>query len=232
MKYFRPNHNCRLPRIRFFFLMLMALSIPVSADGQTAFTDLANHVAEQPAITSMVRQGIMRGVSQTQFDPDASVTRGDFVESMQRMFDLQAPVQKINFQDVSTSSEIYVAVQAVAPFLGRQMRCFGCSLGLTFGPNEPISRLEMAVTLTNILIATNKVALLSPTAAEAALAGVLDTATLRGPVREYVATALQHGVIARTSSNTLAPDLHVTRADLAVQLDGVQKKFNIPQLRP
>jgi hypothetical protein len=215
-----------------FSLALMTLVNLAVADAQTTFTDLQTHAADRPAISSIVAQGIMHGVSPTQFRPDSAIERGNFAVSMQHMFNLPVPTRKVNFTDVPTSSPIYKAVEAVAPFLGRQMRCFGCALGSTFGPNEPVTRLEMAVTITNILIANKKIALLSPSAAEAALKDMPDTAALRGPVRVYAATALQEGIIARTSSNELAPALQVTRANLAVQLDHIQKKFNIPHVQP
>lgn len=212
-------------------LTLLPACWPVAAQTQANFADLANHTAEQPSIGSLVSQGIMRGVSPTEFNPDANMTNGDFADSVQKMFNLAVPAQKTNFTDVPAGSSIYNAVEAVAPYLGRELICFGCQLGTNFGPNEPASRVVTAVTLVNVLLAQKKVELLTPDAAETALANVSDAAQLRGPARVYVATALQQGVLSLTADHAIAGLSPVTRANIAVQLDSVQKKFNVPLVR-
>lgn len=219
------------PTLASYLLLPTLVLVWCSAQTPTNFADLANHTAEQPAIGNLVSQGIMRGVSQTEFNPDVPMTNGDFAVSVQKMFGLAAPAQKINFTDVPSSSPIYSAVEAAAPYLGRQIRCFGCQLGTTFGPNEPASRLLAAVTLTNILVAQKKVELMASDAAETVLAGVPDAADLRGPARAYVATALQQGILSLNSDRSIAALSPMTRANIAVQLDAVQKKFNVPQVR-
>jgi hypothetical protein len=229
------RRNCARPMTGHVLLLaLPALLFQTVATGQVkpAFTDLAAHVAEQPAINNMVTQGIIRAVSPTQFSPDAPNTRGAFAVSVQHMFNLPKPAQAVTFSDVPSSSSIFTAVQAIAPFQGRQILCSGCALGSTFGPNEPVTRAETAVLLTGILIAQKKVALTSPAEAESALAKVPDANELRGPARLYLATALQSGVITLTSASKLDPASQRTRADTAVLLDSVQKKFAIPQVRP
>lgn len=198
---------------------------------QANFSDLGDHAAEQPAIGSLVSQGILRGVSPTQFNPDAPMTNGDFAASVQKMFNLPVPAQKVNFTDVPASSPIFNAVESITPFLGRQIVCFGCQLGSNFGPNAPASRLVTAVTIVNVLIAQKKVELMAPDAAEASLANVADEAQLQGPSRVYVATALQQGVLSLTADRAIAGLSPMTRANIAVQLDGVQKKFNVPLVR-
>ena len=210
--------------------VLMVMCSPVSAQ-TTTFSDLASHATEQPSIGRLVDQGIMQGVSATQFNPDAPMTNGDFAVSVQKMFGLSAPAEKTTFTDVPANSPIYAAVQAVAPYLGRQIQCFGCQLGSTFGPNQPAPRLLAAVTLVNILVSQKKIELVSSAAAETALSGVADAATLRGPVRVYVATAMQQGVLTLTSQHAIAALSPISRADTAVQLDTVQRKFNVPLVR-
>jgi hypothetical protein len=218
-------------RRRAIFLFLPTFLLAwrhVAAQTQTSFADLANHVAEQPAIGSMVNQGIMHGVSPTEFNPDAPMTNSDFAASVQKMFNLPVPAEKTNFTDVPESSAAYNAVEAVAPYLGRQIICFQCQLGTNFGPNEPASRLLAAVAMTNVLLAQKKVTLLTSDAAETALANVPDAATLQGPARVYVATAMQQGILTLTAQHTIDALSPMSRVDTAVQFDAVQKKFNLP----
>jgi hypothetical protein len=193
--------------------------------------DLANHAAAVPAIKSMVAQGIMRGVSQTQFAPDAFYRAGDFAVSMQHMFNLPAPAQPIDFPDVPRGSPIYAAVQAIAPFLGRQLLCPGCALGSNFLPNQPVTRAATTVALVNILKAQGMVQLLSPAEAEIVLANVSDASPPSPMARAIFATALKSGIIALQPDSKINLALKHTRADAAVLLDALQKRFNIPQVR-
>lgn len=210
---------------------LAATLCNVAGQTKTQFTDLSNHVAEQSAIGNLVNQGIMHGVSATEFNPDKPMSRGDFAVSMQKMFGLTTPPHKTNFTDVPASSPIYSAVQAVVPYLGRQLTCFHCQLGTTFGPNQPASRLLTAVTLTNILVARRELALMAPDSAEAVLRGIPDAEQLQGPVRAYVATALQQGILSLTPQHAIEGLSPMTRAATAMQLDTAQKKFNLPRVR-
>lgn len=210
---------------------LVVASCHVAAQTQTQFTDLSGQVAEQSAIKNLVSQGIMHGVSATEFSPNQPLNNGEFAVSIQKMFGLPAPAHKTAFTDVPAGSPVYNAVQAVAPVWGRQLICFHCQLGTTFGPNQPASRLLTAVTLTNILVARRKVALMAPGSAEAVLRGIPDAEQLQGPVRAYVATALQQGILSLTPQHAIEGLLPMTRAATAVQLDTAQKKFNLPRVR-
>jgi hypothetical protein len=78
-----------------------------------------------------------------------------------------------------------------------------------------VSRLEAVITVTNILIAQNKVALIRPEAADPLFRYLLGAGELRGPVRLYVATAIQNHILLPTPENSLALDRPFARADLA-----------------
>jgi len=211
---------------RLVLFPLILTSFPESGDAQAVFSDLGNHKKDRPAITSMVEQGVMRSASQARFNPAGINGRGDFAASIQQMFNLPVPAQKLDFPDVPTSSPNYMAVQAIAPYLGRQIRCPGCALTSTLGPNEPVSRLEAAIVLTNILIAQKKVVFVSPEAADKMLAGRAEE--MRGPLGVYVATAIQNGIL-QTVTDAREAGVKFNRANLATLLDNVQKKFSIPQ---
>ena len=211
---------------------LCALTLLLScarAETQGTVSAKSAPAREQPAIARMVKQGIMRRVTPARFDPAGLNARGDFAVSVQKLFDLPAPAHAADYLDVSPDSPFHAAVQAVSPYLGRQMRCFGCQLTLSLGPNEPVSRLEAVITLTNILVAQNKVALAGPQAAEPLLRHLRGVDERGGPLRQYVATAIQGHVLLPTPANSLAPDRPFTRADLAALLDRVQRTYHVPQ---
>jgi hypothetical protein len=196
------------------------------------FVDLANHTAAVPAINSMVAQGIMRGVSQTQFAPDAYYSMGEFAVSMQHMFNLPPPAQPINFTDVARGSPIYDAVEAIVPFLGRGLLCPGSAAGSTFVPGQPVVRAWATIVTVNILTAQNTIQLARPAEAESALANVTDAGWLPPEARIIFATALNNEIIGRQPQNEIDLAFEPTRADMAVFLDAIQKKFNIPPVQP
>jgi len=196
-----------------------------------AFSDLAGHDAAESAINSMAAQGIMHGLTPTQFAPEMPLTRGDFVIAMQRMFNLP-PSQSIAFSDVAPANPVYPALQAVGPYLGRQLLCFGCALGTNFMPSQAISKAEAIFTMTRVLAALNKLQLLSPSDADSVLAGIPDLSELSPPSRVYFATAIRNGISPLGPENRILPASEVTRADAAVLLDRVQRKFDIPRLPP
>jgi hypothetical protein len=203
----------------------IALAKPVN------ITDLNAHVAEAPAIRNVVAQGIMRTIGPDTFKPDALTTRAELAASVQHMFNLRRPANLANFPDIPPNSPLYSSVEAVAPFLGRQTLCFGCALISNFLPNEPVSRIESAVLLTNVLIAQKKFSLLSEAESEPVLIGIEDAKTFRGPLRVYVATAIHNGVLPLTAPHRLDPTLH-TRAQTAVLLNNLQERFNLQKVEP
>jgi hypothetical protein len=199
-----------------------------SAAPQTAVSGPDTHVGE-PAIASMVRQGIMRSPSPAQFDAAGPNARGDFAAAVQRLFDLPVPARHVDYLDVPPNSEFAKPIQAVSRYLGREMRCFGCQLTQRLGPGEPVSRLEAVITVTNILVAQHRVELVRAQATDAVLRSLPTSYEMRGPIRPYLATAIQNDILLSTPSDSLAPDVPFTRADLAALLERVQRRFDIPQ---
>jgi hypothetical protein len=153
--------------------------------------------------------------------------------SVQHLFNLKPPTEGVNFPDVPPGSPLYEAVQAVAPYLGRQILCPGCALVSKFLPDQPVSELDTAVLLANVLRTQNRLQLLTEAQSEAVLAKLPDAKNLHGRLlRIYTATAIQSGMINAPSSNPLLiPSFH-TRAQTAVMLSKVQIKFNLPSVSP
>jgi len=198
-----------------------------------AFSDIATHsAASQSAIANMVSQGIIPGRSAQQFAPDAPLTRAEFAVSMQKMFNLPAASQAASFPDVPASSPYHSAVEAVAPHLARSLLCFRCALVKNFSPNEVISRAEMTMIMTHILVSQNKLKLPDQSETAAALAAVTDGEKIPVPARPYFAAAIKNNVVDLKPGKTIALPLAVSRAETAEYLANVQKKFSMPVLRP
>jgi heme-binding NEAT domain protein/Leucine-rich repeat (LRR) protein len=113
--------------------------VPVPA-AASKFTDITGHWAEQ-AITFVVSRGMFVGTSETQFSPDALITRGMFVTALGRISQIDPAAQAIPpFADVDPDAYYapYIA-WASAHDIAR-----GVGDG-RFEPDREITREELAV---------------------------------------------------------------------------------------
>jgi hypothetical protein len=209
-----------------------AQTSPREGTSTAPFSDLGGHAAEIQSIDSMVAQGILSGVSPTEFAPEAPLTHGDFVIAMLHMFKLPRTAHPTEFSDIPLESPLHGALEAVEPFLGRQLLCFGCALGKNFMPRQAISSAETAFTLVRILTAQNKLQLLSPVEIDSVLAKVSDASQLSRPSRVYFATAIRNGILSLGPDNKMDLTREQTRAGAAVLLDRVQQTFDVPRVNP
>jgi hypothetical protein len=208
-----------------------AVLAQTSAVAPTArFTDVAADAAARPAIESLVAQGIMRGVSATQFAPDEPETLGDFAVSMQKLFALPPPAEPVPYTDVVPGSPYYAAVEALTPHLHYQLLCPGCALTSTIQPDQPVSRAAASVALVSILAERKALALPSASDADQVLAKAGDAADLPARARPYFAAAISSGLLPLTPQNAIAPRGTIRRADTAVLLDGVQTKYHLAKI--
>lgn len=195
------------------------------------FTDLHGYSMEAPAIKNMVDQGIMNVTAPGKFDPGTTVKRADFAIALRRMFSLPQPGKPIKFSDVHPSDAIYADVEAVAPYMDKQVPCPGCEVGSAFSPNKAISRAQWAITVVRILVAQNKLQLLSEEQSNKILSSVPDVRDVPKGARVYIATAIDSDIIECCSGNAIAVDQIPSRADVADMLNNIQKHFNLSRVK-
>ncbi len=204
---------------------------PVQAQQEQEFTDLHGYSMETPAIKNMVAQGIMSATAPGMFEPGATLKRGDFAIALQRLFNLPQPAKLIKFSDVHPADAIYAAVEAVSPYMDKQVPCPGCEVGTTFLPNKPVSRAQWAITVVRVLVAQNKLQLLSEEQSNKVLATVPDVRDVPKGARAYIATAIDSDVIECCAGNAIAVDQIPSRADVAEALNNIQKRFSLPVVK-
>jgi hypothetical protein len=193
------------------------------------FSDVDIRTATGAAIASMVDQGVMMPRSAAEFGSNTPTSKGEFAVAAQRLFNLPTPIHGNAAPDIPLGTPTYSAVQALAPYFNPHLLCPGCVLGQNFAPNNDVSRGQVIVTLVSILLAQNKLQLLSSVDADAALSRVADKGELSPMARVYFATAITNNVLELSPGNRIDLALPVTRADLAVSLDRLQTKFGIPR---
>lgn len=172
--------------------------------GAERFTDLTGHWAAAE-IGTAVKLGIASGMSPTEFAPDRNITRAQFTTLLTRALGMQntASLQS-RFSDVPADAWYFDAVNSAADA--------GLVSGYsptTFGPDDLITREQMAVMISNALAYKNKKV--------SSNASVLEKFKDRGEVSSWavsgVSTAVQQGIITGRSADTIAPRFNATRAE-------------------
>jgi hypothetical protein len=105
-----------------------------------AFKDLNNVNWALEGIEALTARGAIEGTGAGEFNPTSQVTRAEFLKTLMNSFDLLDESAKPSFSDVKEGTW-YSTPIASAHKLGIVK---GKANG-TFGPNEPITREEMAV---------------------------------------------------------------------------------------
>jgi hypothetical protein len=186
----------------------------------------AKDPAEAPAIKQVVSNCIFEPRS-FQCNSNLVFTTGDFAVAVQRMFGLRKPSNAFFFADVPPESPIYASVQAAAPFMNWRVLCPGCEFSGNFGADQPVPQSKIGVALVRLLIAANKVELLSPDEADGILSRFPDAAVIPGPARPFIATAVSSGIIPLFHRQRLEPAVTYSRFEGALVLEAVAARYGI-----
>ena len=176
-----------------------------ATDVSEIFTDVpANHWA-QAAIQYVYDNGLMTGVSDTAFAPEATTTRAMIVSMLARMENVTSAADA-GFADVNASDWYATAVNWAA--------ANGIVNGIsddTFAPNAPITREQLAAMLMNYAQWKGQ-----DTSARADLSGYTDTPSTWAS--EAVQWAVAEGLLAGVTDDQLQPQGNATRAQVAAIL--------------
>jgi len=117
---------------------------PSESYGAVKFKDISGHWAEG-FITRAYNLNVVNGYPDGRFYPDRYVTRAEFVSMVNNAFKIDVDYGPPTFNDVSYDKWFYKAVAtAVAA-------AYVDGSGSSFRPNDPITRQEAAVMLSNIM---------------------------------------------------------------------------------
>lgn len=126
--------------------LVLAMVPEAAAADSGSITDISGHWAES-SIVWAVDNGVFNGVSETEFAPNKTMTRGMFVTVLGRM----AGVDQMEFQDVYLN-DLFSDVSAgayYAPYVNWAVR-YGIAQGTgggKFSPDAPVTREQMATFL-------------------------------------------------------------------------------------
>lgn len=183
---------------------------------QTAdpFEDLpATHWATGD-IEKLVELGLMTGVSQTEFAPDRNITRAEFSTLLLRVLGVATDNSQTSgrYSDVPADAWYYNIVNAAA------------DLGLvngyedqTFGPNDPITREQMAVMICRALAYRGSTGT-EDQGGGISLENFSDSQQMSSWALADITSVLRQGIMNGRSATEFAPLENATRAEAAVMI--------------
>lgn len=168
------------------------------------FQDINGHWAQND-IVSMTTKGIIKGISNTKFAPDAEITRAEFAALLQRALGIVGKNPQIPFHDVTPKDWYAVCVQAVY-----EHGFMNGSDGM-FRPDDAITREEMA----KVILAVYKNKIGKPDESPAYLEKFQDKNQISNWAVSGVAGCVQAGILKGRSENRFEPHGTLTRAECA-----------------
>ena len=172
------------------------------------FADIENHWAGN-SIRFVYENGLMRGVSDTDFAPDATFSRAMLVAVLHRMAGEPAANGAYPFADVRDT-----AWYANPVAWAYQNKLAGGMTETQYAPNAPITREQLAVMLMRFAQYMDY-----DTADTIRLVHYKDAGSVSGYAEGAVKWAVANGILKGRNLNELAPQGTATRAEVAVMLE-------------
>lgn len=140
--YFGPNDSLtRAQACQMFYNLLLNKDVTVT----TSFSDVSEDAWYYTAVNALASLGIVRGIGNSKFEPERSITRAEFTAIATR-FAKADNRNALKFRDVSTDDWFYGCVLTAVNY--------GWITGMdeyTFQPNEKISRAQAAAIVNRML---------------------------------------------------------------------------------
>jgi hypothetical protein len=177
----------------------------MAAYTSVTFDDLTNVAWAQDAIQGLAARGVVQGVGENRFNPEASVTRAEFIAMLVNAFNLSDTTASISSTDVHPADWYYNAIASAS-----KLGIVQGQSDTMFGANERISRQDMAVMVYRALNALDQMPVTSTQPA-----AFTDQAEIRVYAQEAVAAMQRFGLIQGMENGTFAPGASTTRAQAA-----------------
>ena len=178
--------------------------VTIAANGRT-FSDVADSAWYREAVGFAVSHELFNGVSDTEFAPTKSMTRGMFVTVLARLADQEDYSGNAEFTDVA-SDAWYAAGVAWASSKGIVS---GYGDG-KFGPNDEVTREQMALIMYNFTKAMGY-----DITGSASLDKFSDSASVHSWAADAMKWAAGTGIMSGNTDGTLNPRGTATRAQVA-----------------
>ncbi len=175
------------------------------------FKDITNHWAKKE-IETLVEKGIVNGMTETEFAPNANITRAQFATLLIKALEMDVPKgASVAFKDVPANvwyKDIVAAAVKSGLINGYDVN--------TFGPDDNITREQMAVMMARALKVKPSGTQENENLSE--LNKFNDLNHISNWAQEGVAIAAKNGIVNGMDEHTFAPSTNATRAQGAVMI--------------
>lgn len=183
-------------------------------EGLLIFKDLSKHWAKDD-VEYMANLGIVSGVSETEFNPDANITRAELAKLIVKTVGLDESLYKNTYYDV-LAEDWYSGYAQAAKDAGYISGYNGL-----FRPDDKITREEMAK-----VIAAAYVQKSGKKLEQGGALYFTDIENISGWAYDYVVLATREGFIKGITEEVFAPKDNATRAQAVVMLKRLYDKLN------
>jgi hypothetical protein len=186
------------------------------------FKDVAHHWAEA-AVNDMGSRMVIDGMSNGSFQPDRDMSRAEFAATLVRALGLKSSSSSASpFNDVN-KTDWYSGYIATA-------YQYGLVSGYTdgsFAPTDTISREQAMAMIAHAMQITGLATSLQPGEADKLLAAYSDGDQSSAWAKNDIAQCLKTGVVSGRSGSTVAPQNHITRAEVATMVRELLIRSNL-----
>ncbi len=172
------------------------------------FGDLGSAAWAKKAVEVLASKGILKGITEKKYAPQAGITRADFLYFLMRILGLEKKFD-VNFSDVSSDAYYYKEIG-----IARKLGITGGTGGNKFNPDTEITRQDMMVMTVRALKLLNK---LEVQGEASDLDRFADRALIVGYAAESAAALVKNGLMIG-SGGKLNPLGNTTRAEAALFL--------------
>lgn len=182
---------------------------------KVAFSDVAEGTWCYEAVTFLAARGITGGTTETAFNPNTTLTRGQFITMVMRAYGIEPDNSSAdNFSDAGNT--YYTGYLAAAKRLGITNGVGGNK----FAPKQAVSRQQMFALLYNALKAIGQ---LPEGDSGKTLSDFTDSASISPYAQEAMASMVKSGAVSGSNGN-LKPTATTTRAQMAQVLYNLLSK--------
>ncbi|MDF9406772.1 S-layer homology domain-containing protein [Pelotomaculum isophthalicicum JI] len=178
-----------------------------------SYTDVQSTHWAYRDILIMGAKHVMEGTSLNSFAPEDSVTRAQFAAMIVRSMGLKTSGPEPGFGDVTPDKWYYKEVTAAY-----QNGLVGGYDAATFGPDDPVTREQIAAMLIRALNKLGKAPVLGQDEAGTILNNYNDKESISGWAKESTAAAVKIGLVKGRGADNIAPKATATRAEGAALL--------------
>lgn len=174
-----------------------------------SFSDMVSASWADEAVAVLKEMGVVNGKTKTEFAPNDNVTREEFVKMIVFLAGINVEHGNMEFDDVNESDWFYIPIKAA-----KQKNIINGISESHFGVGEKITRQDMAVITSNVLLYLN----ISVSKKDITFA---DEEEISDYAKDSVSILAAKGIINGYHDNTFRPGGFATRAEAAKILYGL-----------